>query len=1172
MKKNLERGEFLKYLRKTMRIMRLSLFLIMISTAMAFSATSYSQNTKLTLDLNNATVKEVIKAIEDQSEFLFFYQEKHVDLNRQVTLHATEQDVETILNQLFAETNNIYVINDRQIVIGVAPRRELEKQILRLKGDIKTVIEQPQQKEITGKVTDTDGLPLPGVSIIVKGTTIGTVTNNDGEFSLNIPLDAETLQFSFVGMHTQEVDVGNQTSINMRMEDETIGLEEVVAIGYGIKEKKNLTGAVDQVDMGKILANRPVSSTAQAIQGTLPGVQVTTNSGRPGEPSSIRIRGVMSITGGSPLVLVDNVPMSIENINPADIENISVLKDASSSAIYGGRAAFGVILITTKKSKKNEPISFNYRTNITTSQPINLPEKLTTKELVDAWQDWGHYTFYNGEDLATWSNLLAEFNSDPSKYPAGETYIDGILYRLTEEDIYKKFMTNSFEQMHNFSFSGGSDRSNYRVSFGFADEDGIMITDKDSYKKYNVNAYLNTELTNNLVSSTNILYHNSDRSTPNNYSMLFYQGLTLGNHTSTGFRASEDGTLYPYNTPNNILENEPPDRNFKEDLRFFEKLEYNLLNDLNLIGEYTYNKMNSSTIVSQTENMYWDAISESPVPITYRNPARAESGYNRSFGTTDYHALNIYADYSKVYNDHKIDILIGTNQELRKYSGFWADRATLLNFELPSLATASGTQTVGESFNDYSISGYFGRLDYSFKNKYLVESNIRYDGSSKFPQKSRFGFFPSVSLGWVLSEESFFEPIKSVIDFMKIRGSYGEIGNQDISNYAYIPGMTPYVSSWINPGSNLRHLTIGTPALVSSSFTWETVATRNIGIDVSLFDQRLSATFDYYNRQTHDMLGAASELPAVIGASAPQKNVADLESKGWELRVDWRVDENDFGYSIGFNLSDNRAFVTKFKNEAGLLSQYYEGYEFGQIWGLVTDRFFTVDDFEPGSLDENLMNGTLREGIVGPYYSVINPNPGDIKYVDLDDSGRIDYGNSTLSNPGDRKIIGNDNRRYQFGVVGNGYYKKFDFSFLIQGVGKRDLWLSNQLMWPHLGFYSGVYSHTLDYWTPDNTETFYPRVYPSGGGNYSYSRLTQTKYLTNGAYLTLKNIEIGYNFEGSLTEQLTFLNKIRLFLSAENLLRLDHVPSGVDPELAIVSGGGIYPQLRKFSVGLNVSF
>jgi hypothetical protein len=318
------------------------------------------------------------------------------------------------------------------------------------------------------------------------------------------------------------------------------------------------------------------------------------------------------------------------------------------------------------------------------------------------------------------------------------------------------------------------------------------------------------------------------------------------------------------------------------------------------------------------------------------------------------------------------------------------------------------------------------------------------------------------------------------------------------------------------------------------------------------------------------MLGPAAELPAVIGASAPKKNVADLESKGWEFSINWRDTHKNFDYSFGFNISDDRGFVTKFDNKGGLLSQYYEGYEFGEIWGYETYGYFTVDDFVEGSLDNNLMNGTLKEG-VAPYYSVIKTNPGDIRYVDLDKDGEISPGKSTLSDPGDRKIIGNSNRRYQFGINGNCSYKNFDLSFLLQGVGKRDIWLSNSLFWPFLGIYDGLYTHQLDYWTPENTNAFYPRSYQSAGGNTQISRQVQTKYLSNGAYIMLKNIELGYSLPKSILEKLHIANA-RVFSSAENLLKLDHLPNGLDPEAKVVSYGAVYPFLRKFSFGVNLSF
>jgi TonB-linked SusC/RagA family outer membrane protein len=1159
--------QFLLRHRKKLIIMRNTLLIVLISSLQVFAVDSYAQTKKISLDLKDATIKEVLYAIEKQSEFYFLFNSELIDVSKKVNITVQEEKVADILIRLFKNSEVDFLIKDRYIVLTPAGRSS---------GETFNLLVQ-QQGTVTGKVTDSGGQPLPGVSIVVKGTTQGTITDSDGNYNLtNIPTDA-VLVFSFVGMRAQEVAVGNQARIDVRMEEETIGIEEVVAVGYGIQKKANLTGAVTQVEVDELVRSRPVSNIATAIQGSVPGLEITSYSGRPGDEPSINIRGVMSITGGSPLILVDNVPMDINNLNPADIESISVLKDAAASSIYGGRAAFGVILITTKRSFRNEPVRFNYTGNFTTSHAINLPDKASTMDMITAFKSWGNTSYLTGQDLDTWENVLRDYHANPSAYPEGETYVDGVLYRLAEENIFNKFMTNSFEQMHNFSFSGGSERSDYRVSLGYADEDGIMITDKDSYKKINTNLYLNTNLTDKLVSTSNILYSNDNRSTPANYGGLFNNSLRQGIWSSSGYYTDpNDGTQIPFNSANNYLEMERSNNSLSENMRFFQKLEYSFTEDLRITGEYIFSKINSSSISSASGNKYIDQITYTT--SYYGNP----SYYNRSSGESNYHALNIYANYEKTLKDHIFNLMVGTNQEMSKYSSFWARRNELLDKDNPSLATALGTMTNDESFSDYNISGYFGRFNYSFRNKYLFEANIRYDGSSKFPEKSRYGLFPSFSAGWILSEEPFMKSIDNIFSFLKIRGSWGEIGNQSISNYAYIPSMSTFNARWLDNSTSERLLTIGPPALVSASFTWETVRTQNLGFDMNFLDNKLNTTFDYFIRQTLDMLGPGAELPAVLGAEAPEKNVADLESKGWELKIDWRVRKShDFGYSLGFNLSDNRAFVTNYDNEAGLLSQYYNGYEFGQIWGYVTEGFYTVDDFEPGTLDENLMHGTLKEGIPA-FYTVINQNPGDIRFADLDDSGEIDPGSSTLSDPGDRKIIGNSRNRYQFGITGNVYFKNFDFSLFIQGVGKRDIWpqrdpnnndIVDVVFWPYNDLYASLYKNQLDYWTPENTDAYYMRSYKGGFGNTVQSRNVQTRYLLNGQYLSLRNVELGYTLPINITERFG-ISQGRLFVSAENVFRLDHLPSGMDPEVTErASGkGGVYPNYRKISFGVNISF
>ena len=1144
--------------------MRLTVFLIVFSVAVVMANTGHSQEAKITLQLKNATLSDVLNTIENNTSYYFMLNNKLIDLSKRIDIDVQDKMINEILALLSEKTGLKYKIYDRQIVLSPGDQSL---------NDFSVSL---QQKSISGKVTDSSGASLPGVSVVVKGTSTGVITDVDGKYTLSKVPENATLQFSFVGMKTLEIQIAGKSNINITLTEETVGIEEVVAVGYGVQKKENLTGAISQVKVERALKSRPVSNLAVALKGSMPDVQITTSSGRPGESSNIDIRGVMSINGGSPLVLVDNVPMDIDDVNPADIESVSVLKDAASASIYGGRAAFGVILITTKKASRNEPIKFDYKANFIFSQVTNLPEKASALEMIEAYKAWGNNSYPSGLDLDMWKDFINDYHKNPTKYPKGETSVNGLVYPLSEYDPTRYIFEGSFEQIHNLSFSGGTEKSDFRGSFGYSNDDGVIITNKDSYKKYNFNLYLNTSLSKKIDLSTNILYLNDISLKPSRYPDIFQSALRTAEvfFRPASYYTDANGSYIPYNTPDNWLKIEPADQLSNKNLRIFEKLTYTNKN-FKLTGEFTYIDSNSSSINSLSGRPYVDLFTSGNINY-YGN----QSKYYRSYSASDYYALNIYMDYEKAINFHNFKLKAGTNQELSKYSSFWANKTGLVDIENPSLATAIGIMTNGEAFSDYAISGYFARLNYSYKNKYLLEANMRYDGSSKFPTKNRFGFFPSFSAGWIISEEPFLKPIENTLSFLKIRGSWGEIGNQSIDNYAFIPGMSTRNANWIELATNSMPRTINPPALVSGSFTWETVRTKNAGIDINFFNNKLSATFDYYVRETNDMLGPGSELPKVLGTSAPQENMANLESKGWGSSVSWNGKKGELNYSFGINVSDNRGYVTKYKNKGGVLSQYYEGYEFGEIWGYVTDGYFTVDDFVPGTLDKNLLNGTLKDGIPA-FYTVVRQNPGDIRFKDLNNDGKISPGTSTLSNPGDRKIIGNDRQRYQFGVTATLAYKNIDMAILIDGVGKRDIWpyvnLENRddvnfIFWPYNDPYASIYKNQLDYWTPENTNAYYMRSYNGAGGNTKYSRNVQTKYLLNGAYLRVRNIEIGYTVPKFLSQKL-YLNHARLFLSVENLLKFDHLPNGMDSEVTgTFNNGGVYPYYRKFNVGINVSF
>ncbi|WP_286752018.1 MULTISPECIES: SusC/RagA family TonB-linked outer membrane protein [Sphingobacterium] len=1130
--------------------------------ASAFQCVAVAMAQKINLNAKREPLKNVLSTIERQGGYTFFFRGAQI-ANIPISVQINHADLKDAMDAIAKEANLEWSISGKTIVIK---RQEI-------KNDVSLPVVNQKQKRISGKVVNKKGENLSGVNVTLKGTKIGTSTDEMGEFSLEIvPGLGSILQFSFIGYNTLDIALSDKTQFNVTLEEQNSELSEVVVVGYGVQKRANLTGAVSTVKMDDVLGSRPISSTTKALQGAIPGLQITSGSGQPGTGASINIRGTTSINGGEPLVLVDNVPMSMDNINPMDIETVTVLKDAAASSIYGARAAFGVILITTKKGKRNQKNTFNFTSNLASTQARELPEKASPLQTVQALNDWGTTTFWTGQKTDKWLELIKEYNANPGAFPTGETSIDGTIYPLKQTHKFgEDFLEHGFEQMHNLSYSGGSEKSTYRVSLGYTDENGIMITDNDRYKRYNINTALSTELVKGLNSTVNFFYRNQNSTTPANIGDIYYRGGGIGSYAPLGWGTTPDGKNLPYAGPGNILRTQKPIRNFGDDLRIFGKLEYEILTDLKIIGEYTFNKTTTNQRSTTEQNRYIDASTRSEIMLN------TLSNYSRQTGNTDYHALNLYMNYNKNVGDHTISGILGMNRESSKNEQFFVDRLDLINPQVPSISTSTGTIGGDDSFSEFAVEGYFGRINYSYKNRYLFEANGRFDGSSRFPSGSRFGFFPSFSAGWNVSEERFMQSLKPVLSGLKLRGSYGEIGNQAIGNYAHIPGMASSYSSWIDLKTNIRYLSLGAPNLVSSTFTWETVRTINGGIDLGLWNNKLNMSFDYFRRQTLDMLSPGLELPGILGTSAPLQNVADLESKGWEAELSWKDKRGDFHYSFGINVSDNRAYITKYNNPAGLLqfndngtlSNYYVGQQLGEIWGFRTQGFYSINDFVEGSLNDVLQRGTLKEGIAA--YKGISQNPGDIRYEDLNGDGVIFTGNNTLADPGDRTIIGNTTRRYQFGVNGAMGYKSFDLSFFLQGVGKRDLFVSNEMFWPYTSNFETVYVHHLDYWTPDRVNAYFSRSYPDAGGNGGSNRRVQSKYLSDGSYLTIKNITLGYSVPAHLLKNI-FVKNIRMFFSGENLYTFHHMPKGMDTEATSQSRGLIYPFLRKYSFGVNVNF
>lgn len=1035
-----------------------------------------------------------------------------------------------------------------------------------------------------GVVKDNQGETVIGASVVVKGSTNGTITGLDGDFTLNNVKRGDVIQISYIGYVSQEV-VWQGTPLNITLKEDSQTLEEVVVVGFGSQKKANLTGSVSQVKMDDVLGERPVTNVKNALQGSMPGLMVS-GGASPGEAKSFNIRGTVSINGMNPLVLIDNVEGDIDLLNPEDIESVTVLKDAASSAIYGARAAAGVILITTKKAKKGEKFNLNYNANFGFQTSINSPKQASLDEYLRAYQAAGFSeTYYAGNgSVSKWREYLAGYKENPAAYPTvGDgIYIgeDGAPYYLNDKDVYKAFQETSFMQTHNLTANGGTEKLRYRLSAGLTKEDGPLIESKDTYMRKNISSFISADITDWLTQEADFRYTVADRSEP----MGSGDGIYCMNHISfypsgmmPGSVNTSVGKDLPLITPENQIRYNNPYLTDTDNTRIYLRTILRPIKGLELVGEYTYDRKN-------WQKSYYAKKWEYTTEQLGSNNSVTSDYLFKSEDHEDYNALNLYGTYNfSIKEDHMFKIMAGFNQERKQNSWISVQTHDMIAPSAPSFTSATGKIIPKNSYEDYAIRGAFYRINYNYKDRYLFETNGRYDGSSKFPKNDRFGFFPSFSVGWNIAREAWMEKALDYVSDLKLRASWGQIGNQNIGNYGYYSTMQPVGNSnyWLKDGEFITY--ISTPGLVSNSFTWETVETLDIGFDASMFNSRLQVTFDWYQRTTRDMLIAGIQLPAVVGTSAPMRNAADMRTRGWEIAVNWRDQIGDWKYNVGFNLYDYKSKITKYSNnEDKLLSQpYYEGKTLGEIWGYVSDGFYTIDDFDgPGTWQ-------LKDGVAS--LDGYNPRPGDEKFVNLNDdrgTNEINSGLNTVDSPGDQKVIGNSTPRYNFGVNLGVSYKGFSLSAILQGTAKRDVWIGGMSLFPFGGSakaYYPVFYNQTDYWEPmgscdgqytendreywiaKNPDASLYRLY-SNMQNHGSNQRASTKYLQNGAYMRLKNITLAYTFPKALISKVS-LSALKVFVSAENLATISSLPKGYDPER--LSWG--YPFYRTLSFGLNVT-
>ena len=940
--------------------------------------------------------------------------------------------------------------------------------------------------------------------------------------------------------------------------------------------------------MDEVLGDRPLAKAADALQGAVPGLLVSSGGNSVGSSKSFQIRGAYSLgiqnsdgTYGAsvaPLVLIDNVEGDIDMLNPDDIESITVLKDAASSAIYGARAAGGVILVTTKRPKGDTRFQLNYNNNFAFANAINLPKQTSLETYLHAYQDaeGDQYWSLGAPSVSRWLELLEQYKQNPGSLEVKGDGIfkdaDGALYYLNEKDLVENMLESSFQQTHNLSVSGGTEKLRYRLSAGMVDSDGVLITNKDSYTRMNVSSFISADITSWFTQEATLSYAHSKNSLPQSSAGGIYSTRLVSYYPEgsmpEGYGTGADDNL-SFFTPKNQILAANTDKNINDNPRIFLKSILKPLKGLEIAFEYTFDK-------NMYDYHYYTGVTNM-TSIQGGKDVYPSNDYLRKYKQyTDYNAINLYGTYSfDLANDHHFKVMAGFNQESSYQETVDVYSYGQAVVEVPSLGGGTSTLSAKDYYTEYAVRGGFFRVNYNYKDKYLLEVNGRYDGSSRFPKDSRFGFFPSVSAGWNIAQESFMEGTKDWLGMLKIRGSYGMIGNQNIVEYAFIPSMSinNKYSGWLVDGNMVTAVT-SLPSLVSSSFTWEKVGTTNVGIDFSLFNSRLSGLFEWYQKDTKGMLAPGMQLPAVVGALAPYQNTADMRTRGWEFNVNWRDQIGKVGYRIGFNISDSKSEITKYdSNESKLLSSYYEGQQLGEIWGYVYDGFYTVDDFE------DTQTWKLKEGVVA--INGYNPRPGDVKFKNLrdDEQGEnlIYSGNGTVDNPGDQKIIGNSLPRYLYGINLGVSYEGFDLSVFLQGTGKRDAWLANTLTFPMYADYKFIplYEGLENYWKPvdaaggdytcANPDAEFPRIYGSYGNMGSNYR-TSDRYLSDASYLRIKNVTLSYSFPKQWVKKMA-LSQLKAFVSIENLATFSSLAKGIDPETLSWN----YPAFRTVSFGLNLS-
>ena len=1027
-----------------------------------------------------------------------------------------------------------------------------------------------QAQGISGLVKDKNNEPLIGANVVIQGTTTGTVTNVDGKFSLDQVSPDAFLEFSLIGYTKQVVEVNGRTSITVTLEEDVQSIDEVVVVGFGTQKKVNVTGAVSSVT-AETFENKPVANIGQALQGVVPNLNVNISSGSPNATPSFNIRGGTSmyyntdtkkyqVSSGSPLILVDGIEMTaslINQMNPNDIESMSVIKDASAAAIYGTKATFGVILITTKTGKFNQEGKISYSYDISWDTPSAMPDILDSYTIQKAEMD---KTVWTGGSIgdATMKKLEAMQKYLDNPIPENAYYMDGnSIVWVGNMNPYKTAVRNwTPTQKHNLSFTDGTDRISYYLSLGYQNQEGMYSINTDEYKRYNASARVNAKIK---------PWFNVEAKF--NYNKTSYTAPYLVGGKGNLWAAMRNETGKNINMPIKTGPNDPVPNAYTD----------------NVLAWLTYGAKTSSISTSTSLAISPEIIvipkilklkadlsylpqttvynRHSPqheyITISWTNPVseQSEAQDNRARLTrssVDSYLLNTYADFNKTFADvHNLSVIAGFSQESVTYGALTGDMKGLFSPDIqnPDAAEDITLHTLETGAQKRTGRAVFGRLSYNYKERYLVEMNGRYDGSSRFTPNERYFFFPSFSLGWRITEEAFMAGTKNWLSNLKVRASWGKLGSQPGSYYPYQATMNSASAGMLIDGVWVS--TVNAPGLVAPTLTWEKAATTNFGLDAGFVDNKLNMNLDIFERKTTDILTNGNvAYPSVLGASAPLENSGAIKAYGWELALKWNEQlKNGLRYGVELSVYDSRTKVDHYAaNPTKNISYLYDGAYTGAIWGYTTGGILQ---------EEDLVKKESGTGYIfnGPYHSG-NLYPGYIWYRDINGDGKISGGNSTVEDSGDRRIIGNSTPRYKYSAMGNVGYKGLDFSIFFQGVAKRDIWTGSSAYWGGGAGSQWMYDRS---WTPERTDAKFP-MYTSGVS-------TQTGYLLNGAYLRLKQVMLGYTLPQELTKKLG-VDRLRFHVAGYNLFEITDIPGVFDPDQI----SDAYPAKRTVSFGVQVGF